>query len=252
MQWSCKAGFHHRLLTSCHPFSKQMEKSFSLLFDVVILCSCEELTHSHFWTVTGIRAVTHKKPKRAAFPTSSDPPMAPLHSFLACNHLSPLSPECTYRTSSGGRPHHSQRENGEMRGQKLRGLFQIDARLIEHRFVLPWGVSEICRAILYLEHLNPKDRQIPTDFYFLAAPKYNKLPRVSQFPISLSEQRFCKGYGAIVEALKCHTMAILLQKHPGVQCTLLNRLSKRWDRDYQFGTGSLLVQPSVSSLNAVP
>lgn len=156
--------------------------------------------------------------------------MAPLHSFLPCNHLSPLSPECTYRTSSGGRPHHSQRENEEMRGQKLRGLFQIDARLIEHRFVLPWGVSEICRAILYLEHLNLKDRQIPTDFYFLAAPKYNKLPRVSQFLISLSEQCFCKGYGAIVEALKCHTTEILLQKHPGVQCTLVNRLSKRWDR----------------------
>lgn len=72
-----------------------------------------------------------------------------------------------------------------MRGQKLWGLFQIDAKLIEHRFVLPWGVSEICRAILYLEHLNLKDRQIPTDFYFLAAPKYNKLPQylsVSDLP----------------------------------------------------------------------
>lgn len=176
MQWSCKAGFHHRLLTSCHPFSKQMEKSFSLLFDVVILCSCEELTHSHFWTVTGARAITHKKPKRAAFPTSSNPPMAPLHSFLACNHLSPLSPECTYRKSSGERPHRSRREKRVTRGQKLRGLFQIDARLIEHRFVLPWGVSEICSAILYLKHLSLKDRQIPTEFYFLAALKYNKLP----------------------------------------------------------------------------
>lgn len=193
MQWSCKAGFHHRLLTSCHPFSKQMEKSFSLSFDVVILCSCEELTHSHFWTVTGIRAITHKKPKRAAFPTSSNPPMAPLHSFLACNHLSPLSPKCTHRTGSGERPHCSWRENGEMRGQKLRGLFQIDARIIEHRFVLPWGVSEICSAILYLEHLNLKDRQIPTDFCFLAAPKYNKRPHVPPFLILLSEQPFSKG-----------------------------------------------------------
>lgn len=153
-----------------------MEKSFSLSFDVVILCSCEELTHRHFWTVTGTRAITHKKPKRAAFPASSNAPRAPLHSFLTCNHLSPLSPECTHRKGSGERPHCSQRENGAMRGQKLRGLFQIDSRLIEHRFVLPWGVSEICSAILYLEHLSPKDRQIPTDFYFPAAPKHNKLP----------------------------------------------------------------------------
>lgn len=153
-----------------------MEKSFSLLFDVVILCSCEELTHSHFWTVTGIRAITHKKPKRAAFPTSSNPPMAPFILFLHVITSLPSHPSALKRTSSGETPHCSQRENGEMRGQKLRGLFQIDAKLIEHRFVLPWGVSEICSAILYLEHLNLKDRQIPTDFYFLAAPKYNKLP----------------------------------------------------------------------------
>lgn len=178
MQWSCKAGLHHSLLTSCHPFSKaDGEIIFPLLFDVVVLRSCEELTHSHFRTVTGSKAIKHKRPKRAALWISSNPPMALLHTFLECNHPSPLSPMSTYRTGSGERPHHSRGENGAMRGQKLRGLLQTDTQLMEHRFVFPWGVFEICSAILYSEHLSLKDRQTPTDAaYFLAAPQYNKLP----------------------------------------------------------------------------
>lgn len=89
---------------------------FPLLFDVVILCSCEELTHRHFQTVTGSKAIKHKRPKCAALWTSSNPPMA-LHSFLACNHLSPLLPVSAYRTCSGEGPHHSRVGTGVTRAK---------------------------------------------------------------------------------------------------------------------------------------
>lgn len=166
------ASLHHAT-----PSPRQMEKSFSLSFDVVILHSCEELTHSHFRTVTGSKAIKHKRPKRAALWTSSNPPMALLHPFLACNHLSPFSPMSTYRICSGERLHRSHGENGATRGQKLRRLFQIDTRVMEHRSVFSCGVFEICSAILYWEHLSLKDGQTPTaTFYFLAAPQHNKPP----------------------------------------------------------------------------
>lgn len=106
---------------------------------------------------------------------SSNPPMALLPSFLVYNHLSPLSPMSTHRICSGERPHCSWGETGAIRSRKLRGLFQIDARVMEHRFVFPWGVFENCNAIPYSEHLSLKDRQTCTAFfYFLAGFQYNK------------------------------------------------------------------------------
>lgn len=95
---------------------------------------------------------------------SSNPPMALLPSFLVYNHLS------DYR-AGGSR---SWGETGAMRSQKLRGLFQIDARVMESRFVFPWGVFENCNAVPYSEHLSLKDRQTCTAFYFLARFQYNK------------------------------------------------------------------------------
>lgn len=170
-------SLHHSFLTSCYHFSKaDGEIILPLLFDV-ILCTCEELTHSHFWTVMGSKAIKHERPKRAALWESSNPPMALLHSFLACNHLSPLSHLSTYRVSSGERPHRSQGENGVRRCQKVRELFQIDTRVMEHKFVFLWSVFKVCSAILNSEHLSLKDRQTPTTaFYFLTDPWYNKLP----------------------------------------------------------------------------
>ena len=140
---------------------------------------------------------------------SSNPPMALLHSFLACNHLSPLSPVSTYRICSGERPHRSWGQNGATRGQKLWELFQIDVRVMEHRFVFPWGVFEICSAILHSEQLSLKDRQTPTAaFYFLATPQYNKLPSC----LSPSALRLCLASPSIhpVEGME------LFWRHPNV------------------------------------
>lgn len=106
---------------------------------------------------------------------SSNPPMALLPSFLACNHLSSLSPVSAHRICSGERPHRSCGETGTMRGQKLRGLFRIEARVMEHRFLFPWGVFENCNAIPYSELLSLQDRQTHTAaFYFLAGSQCNK------------------------------------------------------------------------------
>ena len=123
VQLSWKVSFHHSPLTSCHPFSKaDGEIIFPLLFDVVILHSGGELTHSHFRIVTGSKAVKYKRPKYAALWTSSNPPTALLHSFLACNHLSPLLPVRTHRICSGGRPQRSQGVDPSDEGPKVEGV----------------------------------------------------------------------------------------------------------------------------------
>lgn len=84
MQWSCKAGFHHSFLTSCHPFSKA---DGEIIFPLVWCCYFLQLwgTDSQpLWTVTGSKAITHKRQTVQHF---ERPAILPWLSFILSLHV---------------------------------------------------------------------------------------------------------------------------------------------------------------------